>query len=668
MMKHHQFFRGLASAHTLHWDIETRSPDDLTVVGVHVYAANPATGIICLSYAVNDGPVKTWRPDDPVPEEFIEAAANPSWTLRAHNSSFETTIAQYILHPRHGFPLVPVERQCCTQAMSLALGLPAKLSKLAIALEFDHRKDAAGERLMHMMSKPRKPRAYEDPNGIYWHDEPDKIQRLIAYNVKDVEVEREADNRLLPLSDAEQVIWLLSNKINSRGYCVDRKFAEAARKIAGEVAPEINGELSELTAGAVTSIHQVAKLKQLQSAGCTTTTLDSDTVEKLLEGDELTTPARRALELRQAGAQAAVKKLDALLARAGCDDRVRGSFKYHGASTGRWAGEGLQPQNLKKPETKDLDAAIAAVATGDYAHVKSLYPKPLAIIGDCSRSMLIATSGCRLIGADFSSIESRVLAWIAGEEWKLASYRRFDLTRDPRDEPYCITACKIYRVPEGSYDKNSPERKVGKTCDLAFGYMGGVRAFLNFEPDQFTDAEIEIFKNEWRNAHPKIRQFWNDIDRAAMQAVRKRGEIIRCGMFALQCVGMFLQIRLPSGRALSYPYPRVIKDDRGNSRVLFSDNAKGQFKDCRDGDGAYGGTWTENLVSGISRDILVEAMLRVEAAGYPITLHVHDELCCEVPVGFGSEEEFAELMSKTPDWAGDLPIAANAWSGPRYVK
>ena len=214
---------------------------------------------------------------------------------------------------------------------------------------------------------------------------------------------------------------------------------------------------------------------------------------------------RRVLELRLGGAQAAVKKIDALLARAGDDDRVRGAFRYHGAATGRWAGEGFQPQNLKRPVVDDLAAAIAAVATGDYAHVKKLYPRPLAVVGDCSRSMITAAPGHVLIGADFSSIESRVLAWIAGEDWKLDAYRRFDATRDPRDEPYCETACRIFRVPSGTYTKDSPERSVGKTCDLAFGYQGGLNAWRKFEPDKFTDAEVETFKTEWRAAHPADR-------------------------------------------------------------------------------------------------------------------------------------------------------------------
>src|SRR5262249_41393291 len=190
-------------------------------------------------------------------------------------------------------------------------------------------------------------------------------------------------------------------------------------------------------------------------------------------------------------AQAAVKKIDALLARAGDDDRVRDAFRYHGAGTGRWAGEGFQPQNLKRPLVENINAAVSAVSTGDYAHVCSLYPKPLSVVGDCSRPMIIAAPEHVLIGADFSSIESRILAWIAAENWKLDSYRRFDATHDPRDEPYCVTACKIFGKPNGTYTKDDPERNVGKTCDLAFGYAGGLGAWRKFEPDRFTDDEVK---------------------------------------------------------------------------------------------------------------------------------------------------------------------------------
>jgi DNA polymerase bacteriophage-type len=373
------------------------------------------------------------------------------------------------------------------------------------------------------------------------------------------------------------------------------------------------------------------------------------------------------LELRLSGAQAAAAKIDALLARAADDNRVRGAFRYHGAATGRWAGEGVQPHNLKRPVVEDLDAAVTAVATGDYQHVRSLYPRPLAVVGDCSRAMICAAPGKVLIGADFSAIESRVLAWIAGEQWKLDAYRRFDATHDPRDEPYCETACRIFRVPSGSYTKNSPERSVGKVCDLAFGYMGGLNAWRKFEPDRFIDDEVRNFNNEWRAAHPAIKRFWYDANRAALTAVRERGRVARCGRIAFKSTGAFLLLKLPSGRKISYPQPRAVGDQE-RQHVVFADNAAGQFKDCRNGNGAYGGLWTENVVSGIARDLLAEAMLRIEAAGYPIVLHVHDEVVAEVPEDFGSLEEFTKLMTRKPTWALDLPIAATAWTGKRYCK
>ncbi|MBR0694275.1 DNA polymerase [Bradyrhizobium lablabi] len=657
----------IATAHTLHRDYEARSKVDLRKVGAHVYAADPSTEILWVGYVVDDGPVQLWRLGDPIPPEYFEAATNPSWCAVAHNDGFESLIERYVLHPRYGFLLIPPERHRCTMAACLTLGLPAKLGAVADTLGLVHRKDAAGERLMHLMSRPRRSHKEEDPFGLYWFNDEERLQRLGAYCMADVEVERELDGRLPPLSDSEQVLWLLSNVINARGFHIDRRFAQAARQIAKAAAPEIDTELAGITGGVCTGINQIERMKGwLEAQGCMTPALDRDTIEKLLGDDALAAPVRRVLELRLDGAQAATKKIDALLARADADDRVRGAFRFHGASTGRWSGEGVQPQNLKKAKIKDLDSAIAAVATGDYSHVKKLYPKPLAVIGDCSRAMISATPGHVLIGADFSSIESRILAWIANEVWKIDAYRQFDATQDPKLEPYCTTACVIYRRPLGSIAKDSPERKVGKTCDLAFGYQGGLRAWRKFEPDQFSDAEVELFKNEWRATHLRIKQFWSDIDRAAVAAMCVRdNSAVRCGRIKLECAGMFLRIELPSGRLLSYPFPRLTQDDRGKHHVVYADNGAGQFRDCRNGQGAYGGVWTENVVSGIARDILAEAMLRIDAAGYPIVMHVHDEIVAEVPAGSASLKEFIELMTRNPSWAPDLPIAANAWMGPR---
>src|SRR5271166_1459565 len=654
--------------HVLHRDYETRSRVVLKVVGAHRYAADPSTEVLCCAYAVDNDPVQLWRPGDPVPIEFVEAAQNPSWIVVSHNDAFEDAIERHVLGPCFVWPLIPIERYCCTMMMSLAHGLPARLSAVADALEFVNRKDVAGERLMHQMSKPRRAHKDEDPDRVYWFDDPERLDRLCEYCRQDIEIERELYQRLEPLSPPEQSIWQLSNSINARGFCVDRKFAEAARRIAQAAAPEIDQELAEITGGAITKNSQVARLLAwLQQQGCTMKKLDRGAIERQLE-KELPAMVQRALELRLSGAQAAVKKIDALLLRAGDDDRVRGAFRYHGAATGRWAGEGFQPQNLKRPITEDIEAAIAAVATGDYEHVRSLYPRPLSVVGDCSRSMICAAHDHLLIGADFSSIESRVLAWVAGEEWKLDAYRRYDATRDPRDEPYCETACKIFRVPSGSYTKDARERGVGKTCDLAFGYQGGLNAWRKFEPDKFTDDEVQQFKSEWRDAHSKIKQFWYDADRAAWTAVRERGRVISCGRVAFKCTGAFLFLKLPSGRKLAYPQHHIKIEDAQHQVVVFADNAAGQFKDCRHGNGAYGGVWTENVVSGIARDLLADAMLRIEAAGYPIVLHVHDEIVCEVPNGFGRIDEFTHLMTRKPSWALELPIAAQAWTGRRYTK
>jgi DNA polymerase bacteriophage-type len=657
--------------HVLHRDYETRSHAVLKLVGPHKYAADPSTEVIWVAYAVDAGPVQLWRPGDPIPPEFIEAARDPSWVVVAHNDAFESAIERHILGPRFSWPLIPLAQHRCTLAMAVAMGLPARLDRLADALELQYRKDKAGERLMHMMSRPRKANHVRQFFGIStcWPDDPEKLNRWGQYCKQDVEVERELYGRLSPLSASEQAIWELSCKINSRGFCVDRAFAEAARKIAQAAAPEIDQELAKITGGTVTGINQVARLQTwLQQHDCWMPTLDRTAIERRREcTEELSTAVQRVLELRLGGAQAAAKKIDALLARAGDDDRVRGAFRYHGASTGRWSGEGFQPQNLKKAAVDDLDAAAAAVATGDYEHVRKLYPRPLSVIGDCSRSMIAAASGNVLIGADFGSIESRVLAWAAREQWKLDAYRRYDATRDPKDEPYCILACRMLHIPEGTITPHQRERAYGKTGDLACGYQGGANAIEKFAPDVFSEAEREQIKTQWRAAHPAIVKFWRAVDRAAWTAVRERGRVVRCGPVAFKCDSAFLQLKLPSGRKLSYPQPRIIGDER-EQHVVFSDNGLGQFKPCRNGQGAYGGLWVENIVSGIARDLLAEAMQRVEAASYPIVLHVHDELVCEVPKGFGGLEEFTRLMTRKPAWALDLPIAAKAWSGSRYCK
>jgi DNA polymerase bacteriophage-type len=275
--------------HKVHWDIESRSELRLDKVGVHKYARHPSTKVLCVSYAIDDQPVETWLLGDPVPPAFVQVAQNSNWLLCSHNAQFEIALLRHILRPHHGWPRIPLARFRCTMVMGLALALPGKLESAAEALELLNQKDKAGQRLMLMMAKPRRPRKDEDPDkGPCWFDDEDRLQRLYEYCQRDVEVEREYYSQLQPLIPQELKSWQLDCIVNARGFHFDRTLALAARKIGQALGPEINAELAQITGGAVTSIHQVAKLKDwLAAQGCTTKSLNKAATEELLESGEL---------------------------------------------------------------------------------------------------------------------------------------------------------------------------------------------------------------------------------------------------------------------------------------------------------------------------------------------------------------------------------------------
>ena len=378
----------------------------------------------------------------------------------------------------------------------------------------------------------------------------------------------------------------------------------------------------------------------------------------------------RVLELRLGGAQAAAKRPKTLLARAGKDDRIRGSLQYHGAGPGRWSGRGFQPQNLKRITTtpEETESAIAAVMRGSLQHLKQKYPRPLSVLGDISRPMIVAAPGHLLLGGDYSAIESRALAWVSGEEWKITAYKKYDATGAKSDEPYIRIASTISGIPPG---KITPAwRKIGKTTDLACGYQGGPAAYRAFS-DEGTDEEVEQLIDGWRASHPATVKLWRLIDRAAVMAVQNRDRIVHCNShISFISTGAYLFMVLPSGRRIAYPSPELIKDQYGRLRVSFLDNANGQFKPCRNGLGAYGGLWTENAVQGLCRDLLAAALVRLDAAGFRIVLHVHDEVLVETAADLDDnrKQQFSRLLIARPRWALGLPIAAEVWSGPRYLK
>jgi DNA polymerase len=610
-------------------DVETRSLVDLRQVGAWRYAADPSTDVWCVAYAIDDAPVELWLPGEPVPQVILAAGVDRNCRWAAHNAGFERPIGHHILTPRYGWPDIwAPERWRCTQATSLAHALPGKLAKGAKALGLEHQK--ADDGIMHQMSKPRRPRGDEDPaQGPYWFDDAEHLQQLYDYCRQDVECERDLYRWLPPLSDAEQELWCLDQRINDRGFYTDEPLIEKAIALVTTAESAVQEELQQVVIGGdIESTHQVKKvLAYLAERGCEVTDLQKETLTRVLRRADLTPEVRRVIELRLEAARASANKFQAMGAWRCPDGRIRGAFKFHGAAPGRWSAGGPQPQNFRK-EAEGIAAKFDAVMSGDLEAVRRLGP-PIEIVGDVARAAICAPPGSKFLVADYSAIESRALAFITGESLKLALWARFDQTQDPRDDPYFIIG-KLLGFPD------EIARQYGKIADLAFGYGGGLGAYKNFAPegDTASDAQIEAHKQTWRRQHPETVQFWRGIEHAAIAAMRRAPEPVRYGRFTLRCERLhgipFLFITLPSGRALSYPFAKLIRNERGYTAVSFMDNALGKWVEYRPGQGAWGGTFTENLTQAVARDLLAAAMIRLEAAGYPVVLHVHDAIVCEV--------------------------------------
>jgi DNA polymerase len=640
-------------------DVETRSVLDLLEVGAHRYAANATTEMRCVGFAVDDAPPALWTPGQPCPE-IIRRAVVEGWTFHAFNAQFEVAIWHYILAPRLDWPEPRLEQWRCTMAAALAFARPGALKTAAEALGLELQKDAGGARLIRLLCRPRRPRAGEDPSKIYWHEAtPDELERFHKYCRRDVEVEREVRRRVPPLSDAEQQLWQLDAVVNARGFHVDTTLAGAAHKITRDRHAAINRELTELTGGRITSIAQVGKISNyLKERGHNVTSITKRSVAAVL-AHKPSDDVARLLQLRQEGGKSSTSKLATLFAMVN-GERIRGTLRFHGAATGRWSGAGFQPHNLIRVQPADSEAAIAAVLSGDLERVSAIGP-PLETISTLSRSMICAAPGKVLIIADYSTIEPRVLSWLAGEKWKLDGFRHFDATGDLAFENYCLVASRVLKrkvTPDDTED-----RQKGKYMDLAFGYGGALGAFRKIAPDaDFTDAEVETFKRDWRTAHPKTVQFWTDLQRTLLRAVRT-GTPVEFNKFKAEMRSGDLYLFLPSGRAIVYPETRI-EPGQYSANIIFKDNARGKWEDYR----GWHGTFTENVVQAISRDLLTAAMQRIEAAGYPIVLHVHDDVVAEVPETFGSPEEFSRLMTELPPWAADLPLVAKADRRERYAK
>jgi DNA polymerase len=671
-----------------HWDVESRSAAKLgkgkESVGVRAYAEHPTTEIFCVGFARGNAPVATWVPGQPIPETVLVAAAEESCLWVAHNAAFERAMLECILIPLYGWPMVPVDRHVCTMSLALAHGYPGSLEAVAKILGLVNQKDIAKEKIVRVMWKPRKPRRGEDPTKIYWIDTPELRAENILYNRQDVAVERELHQRLPPLPASEQDTWVLDAEINDRGAYIDAPLATAAVALAAQAHAELDARMRHETEGAVDKATKNEKLKtwlksqgvklprrpKKQKAGVQwENCLDADDIEQLLAGDLPHPGVRAALEIRLQAAQSAASKIERMLKTRCADGRVRNLYKIYGAVTGRWSGEGFQPQNLKRPEILKTDEAIAEAITmvlaGDYAALKERYGDVLGIIGDLTRSMIIpAPKHCFIIG-DLSAIEARILTWLSGDTDKLEQFRQFDLGLG-RDI-YCVTAEQVLGLTD--VQDKSPERALGKVFELALGYSMGADRLLDTirkanipNTERITREDAARWVKKWRRQNPAIVAYWAALNAAAVTAVRNPGIVIPCRTVSFVMREDVLRLRLPSGRELAYPSPSIAPGRFGTAQISFLDDGR------RRGRQLHGGTWAENVTSAVARDLLVEAMKRLHTAGYILVLHTHDEIVAEMPVGQGSVEEFKRLLVESPAWAQGLPIAAKVFECARFKK
>jgi DNA polymerase len=652
---------------TVYWDVETYSQISLKEHGAHVYAAHASTGAYFVSYAVDDGPVETWEPGNAVPAPF---ANPPGCRFVSDNWTFENAILQHVLIPRHGFAPIPMEDQDCAQRRALANAFPAELALRCSALSLPYRKDPEARKAMLRLCRPQTARKREKGEDPAAHER--DLSLLLRRCKTDVEATRAAYNSplLRALLPEERELLLLDAKINKRGICANVPFLEAARALAVKERNAINVRLNELTAGIITSVDQVARIKNaINARSHDLSTLNKRSVSAALarKPDAF---VRELLELRQRGAYASVRMAKRLQAHADpTDGRIRGALRIYGGAPGRWSSPGPQLHNLRRNDAEYPACLVDALVAGDHAAL-ARFANPLGVAAELSRAALCAKPGHVLVCVDLSAIESRVLAWLAREQWKLDAYRQYDASGDKQIEPYRVIAAQMLHKSD-VYAITATERQTGKAAELAAGFGGSVGAWRRIAGDDGrSDEEIAGIIQQWRAAHPAIRAFWRELARAARVAIRTERPILVAPAPQPSIIAAFdgcaLTLTLPSGRAINYPGARLIpnaKFEGGDPDVEYFDNANSQWKRVR----AWFGMLVENVVQGTARDLLAAALLRFEARGLPVVFHCHDEVVVEVPADSISEQEVLAILLEPPTWAAGLPLSGKAHSGPLYL-
>lgn len=652
---------------TLAIDIETYSSVDIKTAGAYKYCEAPDFEIMLFAYAFDEEPVQIvdFMNDENLPTEVWEALDDPNILKTAFNANFERNSI------RNGFCNVEVnpEQWDCTMIQALRMGLPGSLDMVGKALKFpeDKQKMKEGKALIQYFCKPCKPTKTNGgrTRNLPKHDM-EKWETFKEYCKQDVEVEREIRKKLsrYPTTDKEKKLWDLDQKINDRGINLDLILAEQAIKCDEQFSEKCMNEAIEISG--LNNPNSLAQLKKWigEKVGYEINSITKDTIPGLIEDAERNGHAEvtRMLELRQLMGKTSTKKYQAMeIAR--CDDgRVRGLLQFYGANrTGRWAGRLVQVQNLPQNHLPDLDDARNCIRSGDFDTAEFLFDSIPDTLSQLIRTAFIPSGGNRFIVADFSAIEARVIAWYAGEQWRLDVFKT-------HGKIYEASASQMFHIPIDQIKKGSDLRQKGKIAELALGYGGSVGAITSMDKAKsIPEEELPGLVKSWRAANPNIAKFWWDVDKAAKKAVGQKTTVeMQFGLKFIYAPGV-LFIQLPSGRKLSYIRPKIEEGKFEGSQVITYEGMEQTSKKWTRID-TYGPKLVENIVQATARDCLGEAMFKVEEAGYPIVMHIHDELVMDVPKNHGSLEEVGRLFGEPISWAPGLPLRADAYECDYYQK
>ena len=642
-------------------DLETFSDIDLSSCGVYRYVEGDFH-ILLFAYAFDDEDVRVvdMACGEELPQEVRDAIFDETVIKAAWNAQFERTcLSRYF-----GTQLSPDSWQC-SMVWAASLSLPLKLKTAAEVLKTGEQKDDAGERLIKYFSVPCKP---TKTNGGRTRNLPEHApedwELFKSYCMQDVRTERDIRHKLeaFPLQKSEWNFYHMDQRINDRGVLIDKTLVEQAITCDMMLSEEMTAKAYELTG--LENPNSVSQLKGwLTERGIDVDSLGKKNVTALikdLDKHSIDSEALEMMRLRLQMAKSSVKKYQAADRYICLDGRAHGLFQFSGANrTQRWAGRGIQLQNLPQNHISTLDEARELVKLGCFDMVESIYGNTPDILSQLIRTMLIPKEGCEFIVADFSAIEARVLAWLAGEQWRMDAFKR-------GDDIYCASASQMFGVPVVKHGINGELRQKGKVAELACGYGGAAGALISMGALDMGLSEDELpgLIDDWRTANPHIVQFWWDVEKAAMDTVKDHRER-NVGRIGFQFYANTLWVVLPSGRKLAYIKPRLQPNRFGRMAMTFESlNAANKWSRGE----TYSGKLVENCTQSTARDLLAEAMWRMEQAGLDIVGHVHDEVILEVPKGTITVEDVCSIMNQNPVWANGLVLSSAGYRGDYYFK